>query len=147
MLTHKRCNSTYRLRYWNRSSPTITMQPSVSVATVLTVYGIETLNITHQMILIRIRCNSTYRLRYWNLLLYIEAYTTYLVSCNSTYRLRYWNSVSSDALFITVLAVATVLTACGIETVLPPQLVKIRVAFQLQQYLPLMVYDKNSIIW
>ena len=35
------CNSPYRLRYWNSGHSTL-MPPSISVATVLIVYGIET---------------------------------------------------------------------------------------------------------
>ena len=37
-------------------------------------------------------------------------------SCNSTYRLRYWNISGARTLTSTFLSVATVLTACGIET-------------------------------
>ena len=39
-----------------------------------------------------------------------------LVSCNSTYRLRYWNESMPRAIPEINLKVATVLTACGIET-------------------------------
>ena len=39
---HVSCNSTYRLRYWNRSTSFISGTGSFGVATVLTVYGIET---------------------------------------------------------------------------------------------------------
>ena len=88
------------------------------VATVLTVYGIETcfVNILHHYQL-RKRCNSAYRLRYWNIfrppffvsknsLQQCLPFTVlklaeiirkpFLVStsCNSTYRLRYWNPKS-----------------------------------------------------
>ena len=86
-----------------------------TVATVLTVYGIETL-VQSQQPFETICCNSTYRLRYWNLKKYngiqiqylyvatvltvygIETLNASLIllflirsSCNSTYRLRYWN--------------------------------------------------------
>ena len=87
-----------------------------------------------------VSCNSTYRLRYWNL--FNRIYVRYcMIRCNSTYRLRYWNMpfsaiptekafaklqqylplavlklfLTSDT-FTTNFWVATVLTACGIET-------------------------------
>ena len=41
-----RCNSTYRLRYWN-NRPCLPPNDVELVATVLTVYGIETLNLEH----------------------------------------------------------------------------------------------------
>ena len=64
-----------------------------TVATVPTVYGIET---TVVLIII----------------------SSLLLSCNSTYRLRYWNSVSwSDPPWL-ILKVATVPTVYGIETYL-----------------------------
>ena len=59
-------------------------------------------------------CNSTYRLRYWNGIEIIKDQAT--ESCNSTYRLRYWNICSSMNIPTTDMRVATVLTACGIET-------------------------------
>ena len=108
------------------------------VATVLTVYGIETqLHLQHRFY--SICCNSAYRLRYWNALyeqhsLHIWFVATVLTvygietsisvvpmavvySCNSAYRLRYWNGTSTSevpTLFSGV--VATVLTVYGIET-------------------------------
>ena len=129
------CNSTYRLRYWNRRLKTKRSLTS--------------------------SCNSTYRLRYWNLTLnwwlcIVAEVATVLTACgietpsfqtgtivkrcNSTYRLRYWNAIPVDTLDgsagmlqqylpLAVLkqtfshplvrsskCVATVLTACGIET-------------------------------
>ena len=115
--TNKRlsCNSTYRLRYWNNITNNLTST-------------------------IKDSCNSTYRLRYWNATPVSTPLITWLPACcNSTYRLRYWNlllilSTSLDSplqqyLLFTVLKhreltsfkhsfnyVATVLTACGIET-------------------------------
>ena len=41
------CNSTYRLRYWNRFTLRIIITTLFAVATVLTVYGIETNQGTH----------------------------------------------------------------------------------------------------
>ena len=87
------CNSTYRLRYWNQIVLLrISWLISFSVATVLTVYGIE-----------------TYEYPSW--LLYISFY-----SCNSTYRLRYWNLSGKYNNSVPLEAVATVLTVYGIET-------------------------------
>ena len=85
----------------------------VVVATVLTVYGIETqlpLYQDHNSL----GCNSTYRLRYWNFneFCHLECH---IPSCNSTYRLRYWN-VSDTILSMNLTElVATVLTVYGIE--------------------------------
>ena len=39
---HRGCNSTYRLRYWNVALVSTTRRTYLQVATVLTVYGIET---------------------------------------------------------------------------------------------------------
>ena len=65
-LFYMRCNSTYRLRYWNLSSIPLTGKLE-TVATVLTVYGIETFNILSvRFSKAVVGCNSTYRLRYWN---------------------------------------------------------------------------------
>ena len=84
------CNSTYRLRYWN-ATITTSFTLTLDVATVLTVYGIETFHTvflsSHQL---DIGCNSTYRLRYWNLRTFVQRPIQPL-RCNSTYRLRYWN--------------------------------------------------------
>ena len=85
------CNSTYRLRYWN--SATFLRPPNKPlVATVLTVYGIETGYRSQSCCLLGlVRCNSTYRLRYWNL--FKPPNTWFVVpGCNSAYRLRYWNA-------------------------------------------------------
>ena len=132
------CNSAYRLRYWNTTS----FAPAnvlIAVATVLTACGIETM-----MVLLTAchtyRCNSAYRLRYWNIWRRFrtqrfqfmlqqclplavlkqhdikEGEISNTKCCNSAYRLRYWNfhllpcPVGSPV-------VATVLTACGIETI------------------------------
>ena len=62
-------------------------------------------------------CNSTYRLRYWNFFFVGHNFTTFFCCCNSTYRLRYWNQPygwKNIGTFKKI--VATVLTACGIET-------------------------------
>ena len=84
-----------------------------AVATVLTVYGIETSSSSFVSFSIFLSCNSTYRLRYWNfplvdsyiiVICLLQQYLPFTVlkltplmicvsfnSCNSTYRLRYWN--------------------------------------------------------
>ena len=85
---HRSCNSTYRLRYWNwrpkntseissllqqylpftvlkLNNPFALSNTLRLVATVLTVYGIETFNARSISISVSC-CNSTYRLRYWN---------------------------------------------------------------------------------
>ena len=62
------CNSTYRLRYWNLPTNWVILPLNwYWVATVLTVYGIETyvLFLEHKVLKV-LSCNSTYRLRYWN---------------------------------------------------------------------------------
>ena len=108
------CNSAYRLRYWNGDDD-YSWWSSISrlVATVLTVYGIETssnyksicswrrlqqclpftvlkpINKDLTLFISLFRCNSAYRLRYWNQrkkVIFVE-----ISCCNSAYRLRYWN--------------------------------------------------------
>ena len=85
------CNSTYRLRYWNVLSNR--NNRILQVATVLTVYGIETIVI-------------------W---LVTFCFAPRVVRCNSTYRLRYWNRMGFQ-LQGNLSQVATVLTVYGIET-------------------------------
>ena len=124
------CNSTYRLRYWN-PIPTTRIIPSIinTVATVLTVYGIETTRIiighfivAHSFVATVLTvygietfvdserladkheecCNSTYRLRYWNQKILLEGVGRFPCRCNSTYRLRYWNlwPIATDSSFV-----------------------------------------------
>ena len=84
-----RCNSTYRLRYWNCREGLCPYDVIFwLVATVLTVYGIETwINKNFQVLKYK-GCNSTYRLRYWNSE-YLGILLELRKGCNSTYRLRY----------------------------------------------------------
>ncbi len=111
-----RCNSTYRLRYWNlHTEPKLKRSHRILVATVPTACGIETRSYFRSLSTFFSSCNSTYRLRYWNVTtdcialispLWLQqhlpftvlkqyhalAYNLFFVSCcNSTYRLRYWN--------------------------------------------------------
>ena len=118
----QRCNSTYRLRYWNWFSrihtfacsrpllqqylPFTVLKPieycytifiNNIVAIALTACGIETVTPYLFMYLHRLySCNSAYRLRYWNLprIAYLLVPIVFL-SCNSTYRLQYWNILPS----------------------------------------------------
>ena len=74
------------------------------VATVLTVYAIETTDNFLEVFKEQYKsCNSTYRLRYWNSSRPKKIHKP-LKGCNSTYRLRYWNelytSSTSKSLFI-----------------------------------------------
>ena len=135
------CNSTYRLRYWNVIILAIsTISDAIFVATVPTVYGIETsiflqqerhrifqcCNSTYRLrywngvskqldyLEDKVSCNSTYRLRYWNHQLLADKYKPSFEGCNSTYRLRYWNKFIPFPLTMT--EVATVPTVYGIET-------------------------------
>ena len=97
LLFKKGCNSTYRLRYWNRLDAShIRLHRIREVATVLTVYGIETSlrstlsslplaelqqylpftvlkrDINAALFPVFKGCNSTYRLRYWNWLVFFN---------------------------------------------------------------------------
>ena len=109
---HRSCNSTYRLRYWNRLSRA-TLQQFLRVATVLTVYGIETCEGVRPGFDNLWCCNSTYRLRYWNGTIFLESCwgnnvaTVLTVYGIETYYANQYQIVSS---------VATVLTVYGIET-------------------------------
>ena len=132
------CNSPYRLRYWNLLTFADGNTDSISVATALTVYGIET-SITPADLASLRGCNSPYRLRYWNkptvliplwLSIKLQQPLPFTVlkrsdmmwyrllpspRCNSPYRLRYWNSGHST-LMPPSISVATVLIVYGIET-------------------------------
>ena len=111
-----RCNSAYRLRYWNA------------------------LVVKRLVNSILVSCNSAYRLRYWNSIWLLDDVSTkYLLQqclpftvlkhgpsvtkdgidagCNSAYRLRYWNQLMFWKNSSLLLQVATVLTVYGIETV------------------------------
>ena len=134
------CNSAYRLRYWNLIFSLEDLRMSSMVATVLTACGIETILNSHdvdttdqllqqclplavlkrpsiflQGVVLPTRCNSAYRLRYWNKSGAMISHSTSQSRCNSAYRLRYWNAMFFFNNFI-LESVATVLTACGIET-------------------------------
>ena len=65
-----------------------------------------------------------------------------MVGCNSTYRLRYWNKLGGRRSTKTFGSVATVLTACGIETSFLKHFKRGLRYFGLQQYLPLAVLKR-----
>ena len=71
-------------------------------------------------------CNSAYRLRYWNHCNELQQ-RLWTRRCNSAYRLRYWNLTHLLHL-ANLLHVATVLTACGIETFAEPVMAMITLA-------------------
>ena len=111
-----RCNSAYRLRYWN----VIKMQNCFLylVATVLTACGIETFTSFVYIVTVH-SCNSAYRLRYWNT-------TENLIHLQQRLMLQQCLPLAvlkPSGIFTPYAAspfkVATVLTACGIETHLP----------------------------
>ena len=132
-----------------------------AVATVLTVYGIEThANATERMIIInscnstyRLRywnsvspasvvsntscCNSTYRLRYWNTTIF-NRYMHVFLSCNSTYRLRYWNFCCCSGWFLGYLSCNSTYRLRYWNS--PGMLItNVRTSQRLQQYLPFTV--------
>ena len=90
------CNSTYRLRYWNYQDYFAYFLISWIVATVLTVYGIETFIVMNLMNVKILRVATV-------LTVYgIETYVQFRLGvqffgCNSTYRLRYWNTAKKLA--------------------------------------------------
>ena len=130
------CNSAYRLRYWNCTRYSIISNYIVKLQQCLPLAVLKQHKISRYFVIFRC-CNSAYRLRYWNRkarafftsslrlqqclpLAVLKPHFARLkllgsLRCNSAYRLRYWNkafSITAPTLF----AVATVLTACGIET-------------------------------
>ena len=109
------CNSTYRLRYWN----SMLIYRWVSrLYRCNSTYRLRYWNIFHSIfdVFVISGCNSTYRLRYWNNGSPLTYYKCHIYCCNSTYRLRYWNLHVFDTEYEEFFCVATVLTACGIET-------------------------------
>ena len=140
MLNIVSCNSTYRLRYWNDPYEQTTMT-TIKVATVLTACGIET-NQLRINLFSSFFCVATVLTACGIETLKKDmGLATKLQGCNSTYRLRYWNAANvapfsfnhfmklqqylplavlklgvNDFITFTILIVATVLTACGIET-------------------------------
>ena len=109
-----RCNSTYRLRYWNeglfelamlrndrlqqyllftvlkQATPKDFCSLADSVATVLTVYGIET-SVTSCTFKPVMELQQYLPFTVLKLTFYSWNNLVNLTSCNSTYRLRYWN--------------------------------------------------------
>ena len=126
------CNSTYRLRYWNQEEILFSSRvANIGVATALTACGIETYQFYDKFVL-DYCCNSTYRLRY-------------VMKGASRGAKRRWNPhISSpwpkgrenkgDEV--------TVLTACGIETLIN-HLDNYARLLKLQQHLPLAVLKRS----
>ena len=127
------CNSTYRLRYWNKSTTSTGMFLYICCNST---YRLRYWNLSSNTDLIEIifkSCNSTYRLRYWNVTL-LKTMNCFYNSCNSTYRLRYWNIKipTSNKPFL------------PLQQYLPLAVLKLHAVvqslkFKLQQYLPLAV--------
>ena len=115
---------------------------SCRVATVLTACGIETVVTESNKIKKYGGCNSAYRLRYWNDRS-ISSLDIINTSCNSAYRLRYWNFHDVGCYTYSKCSlVATVLTACGIETKMLSFV--LASAKALQQCLPLAVLKPRN---
>mgnify|MGYP003087518491 CR=1 FL=1 len=96
-------------------------------------------------------CNSTYRLRYWNLFVRLGFLTDLSLCCNSTYRLRYWNYGFPN--IHRQLWVATVLTACGIETWYEPcskcttsTVATVLTACGIETYHPVLIQQSHQIV-
>ena len=110
------CNSAYRLRYWNIFWLIHSISSHARVATVLTACGIETLNffkISSTIFTVLQQCLPLAVLKLVN---NSNGFVGLNISCNSAYRLRYWNAIKAYFLKSFDFNVATVLTACGIET-------------------------------
>ena len=108
------CNSTYRLRYWNDIIPPKPIFKILRLQQYLPLAVLKLVPLV-DLLLYRKCCNSTYRLRYWN--------STRLTSLNIFATLQQYlplavlkHTISDVTRTWTVLKVATVLTACGIET-------------------------------
>ena len=118
--TKLRCNSTYRLRYWNNTYFNFNRSATIS-------------------------CNSTYRLRYWNSFTFElkgKARIPLAHGCNSTYRLRYWNYDQLTPVFTILMFM---LQQYLPFTVLKPsrqRRTNFKPNFKLQQYLPFTVLKR-----
>ena len=111
------CNSTYRLRYWNKLDAVASSMDWK-------------------------RCNSTYRLRYWNMSFKFDL-NPIISRCNSTYRLRYWNWTR----YSTIINTASDKLQQYLPLAVLKQSIDIRAEAQamvkLQQYLPLAVLKRE----
>ena len=63
-----RCNSTYRLRYWNKTFLTSSLPSDSSLQQHLPFTVLKLFILSSSIHFKMICCNSTYRLRYWNLI-------------------------------------------------------------------------------
>ena len=103
-----------------------------AVATVLTVYGIETCFLSSGTTL---RSWVATVLTVYGIETFVTIFFIKTLRCNSTYRLRYWNK-RSFLIHDTIEQVATVLTVYGIET---SNFSSRKLRISLQQYLPFTV--------
>ena len=141
-----------------------------AVATVLTVYGIETLISRLSILFSYFSLQQCLPFTVLKLESCFWRETTGIFGCNSAYRLRYWNNISLLYPLYTYSKVATVLTVYGIETLsssmvnslwmnalqqcLPFTVLKRRtlattdsISITLQQCLPFTVLKLNLIFW
>ena len=109
------------------------------VATVLTVYGIETSDNCFFICNWFCCCNSTYRLRYWNLTFPVNKCfnPSRVATVLTVYGIE---TFSTNFLVLSRISfVATVLTVYGIETRQEARLCQLLIYRSLQQYLPFTV--------
>ena len=111
-----RCNSAYRLRYWNSNIPLTGRLEMLALQQCLPFTVLKLTSNTTSTCTTISSCNSAYRLRYWNkylesespdifklqqclpfTVLKLEGFSEftfrYFRCCNSAYRLRYWNAI------------------------------------------------------
>ena len=122
-------------------SPMNTVFVRPAVATVLTVYGIETAS---KKALRKFLLRLQQYLPFTVLKLHTILLTPVTICCNSTYRLRYWN-INIYRRLIAIVRVATVLTVYGIETMI--YFLLYHKNKKLQQYLPFIVLNLVCLIW
>ena len=138
------CNSAYRLRYWNilnylkHDVRTLLLLQQCLPLAVLKLAAILDAKIT-----LFLSCNSAYRLRYWNNLWFaINQIILYMLQ--QCLPLAVLKHCRCTAIVHTEYAVATVLTACGIET--SSRYDEAAGVIRLQQCLPLAVLKPDLAI-
>ena len=132
------CNSTYRLRYWNRNNFCSKTCIVYRVATVLTVYGIETRNSYLLSWVNGVRLQQYLPFTVLKHSISIPNALKVFICCNSTYRLRYWNirrrafGIDWSAIMLQQYLPFTVLKLYSLS-------VQLFLLVWLQQYLPFTV--------
>ena len=116
----------------------VPIKKSSHVATVPTVYGIETFFSLVTTSRPSSCCNSTYRLRYWNKWKRSPLIISKFICCNSTYRLRYWNKWLRSTMSWKLSELQQYLPFTVLKP-LPPLLASKIILSKLQQYLPFTV--------